>query len=61
MTFAERLTSERKRLRLTQAEAAGLLDTPERTYWEYEKGKTIPLPPYQEGALARLKSAKSKK
>jgi transcriptional regulator with XRE-family HTH domain len=61
MTFADQLKAARKRLHLTQVEAAGLLDTPARTYWEYEAGKTTPPAPYQEGALARLKSTKVKK
>lgn len=61
MTFADQLKKERQRLRLTQAEAAGVLDTPARTYWEYEAGKTTPPAPYQEGALARLKSTKAKR
>lgn len=55
--FCHRLQMWRHRLGLTQAEAAHLLDTPERTYWEYEKGKTEPLLPYQEGAIARFQRA----
>lgn len=61
MTFSEQLKTERKRLRITQAEAAALLDTPARTYWDYEKGNATPLPPYQEGALARLRSIRPKR
>ena len=60
MSFAETLKKERQRLRLTQAEAAALLDTAARTYWEYEAGKTTPTEPYQEGAKARLRAAKVK-
>lgn len=54
MTFAEKLKSGRKRLRLTQPEAAKALDLPDRTYWEYESGATEPPAIAQEGALARL-------
>lgn len=61
MSFAEKLKSERERLSLTQAEAAALLDVPARTYWEWEHGKTEPLPVAQEGAIARLKRGKVKK
>ena len=56
--FADQLASHRRRLRLTQAAAAALLDIPARTYWEWEKGKTEPPAVAQEGALARLKKAK---
>lgn len=61
MPFSDQLKSARKRLGITQAEAAALLDTPARTYWQYESGNTIPPQPYQEGALARLKSTKPTK
>lgn len=61
MTFAALIKSERERLSLTQAEAATLLDVPSRTLWEWEHGKTTPLPVAQEGVVARLKRAKVKK
>lgn len=58
MTFPEQLKAERKRLDLTQAELAALLDVPARTYWEWESGKTTPYAITQEGALARLAKVK---
>lgn len=61
MTFAEVLKEHRVRLGLTQAEAATLLDTPPRTYWEWENGKTEPIKVAIEGALLRLRNAKPKK
>lgn len=60
MTFAEQLKTERKRLGLTQPEAAGLLSVPDRTYWEWENAKTEPPEIAQEGALARIQKAKPK-
>lgn len=60
MSFADTLKSERQRLGLTQAEAAALLSSPDRTYWEWENAKTEPPAIAQEGALRRLKSAKTK-
>lgn len=61
MTFAAQLKAERKRLGLTQPEAAELLTLKDRTYWEYESGATEPPSIAQEGALARLAKAKPKK
>lgn len=61
MSFSDTIKSERTRLRLTQAEAATLLDVPARTLWEWEHGKTEPLAVAQEGVIARLKRAKVKK
>lgn len=58
MTFARYLQSERKRLFVTQAEAAEILEVPARTYWEWENAKTEPQKIAQEGALARLKARK---
>ena len=60
MSFAETLKTERQRLGLTQAEAATLLSSPDRTYWEWENGKTEPPAIAQEGAIRRLKNAKPK-
>lgn len=60
MNFADTIKSERKRLGLTQAETAHLLDVPARTLWEWEHGKTEPLPVAKEGTLARLRHAKKK-
>lgn len=61
MDFSAHLKAERKRLGLTQPEAASLLGLKDRTYWEYESGATEPPEIAQEGALARLAKAKSKK
>ncbi len=61
MDFAAQLKAERQRLRLTQPEASAALDIPDRTYWEYENGKTVPPAIAQEGALARLAKLKPKK
>ena len=61
MSFAEKLLAERKRLGLRQPEVAAALELPDRTYWEYENGKTVPPAIAQDGALARLKNLKPKK
>lgn len=61
MTFPEKLRDERKRLGLTQAGAAALLDTPSRTYWEWENNKTAPPAIAQEGAIARLAKLKPRR
>lgn len=61
MAFSAQLKAERKRLGLTQPEAAALLVLKDRTYWEYESGATEPPAIAQEGALARLAKAKPKK
>ena len=60
MDFAAKLLAERKRLGLKQPEVAAALELPDRTYWEYEKGKTVPHAIAQEGALARLAKLKPK-
>lgn len=60
-TFATSLAEHRARLKLTQNEAATLLDVPPRTYWEWEHAKTVPLKIAQEGALLRFRSAKPKR
>lgn len=59
MTFADQLKAHRARLGLTQAGASALLEIPERTFWEWEHGKTEPAAICQEGALARLQKAKT--
>ena len=61
MTFSEIIKAERARLGFTPAEAAAFLEVPARTLWEWEHGKTTPLPVAQEGVIARLKKAKVKK
>jgi DNA-binding transcriptional regulator YiaG len=57
MTFAGQLKFYRQELDLTQAELSELLDVPKRTLWDWESGKTEPLPVAQEGTLARLQQA----
>lgn len=54
-TVVQRL---RKRLGITQAQSAAIIGVPERTYWEWEAGKTAPYDITQEGALSRLKTKK---
>lgn len=58
MSFADQLKQARERLGLTQAQAASLIAVPDRTYWEWEAGKTIPYAITQEGALRRLSANK---
>lgn len=63
MTFADKLKAERKRLGLTQAEAAALLEVSFEAVSKWERG----IPPEgparitQEGALARLAKARTPK
>lgn len=54
--FLTLLFIERERLRLTQAEAAVLLDVSFRTYQGWEMGTHTPIKVCQEGALARMRS-----
>ena len=58
MTFTEKLKSEQKRLKLTQAEIAALLDVSPRAVWQWLQGDE-PIAIAKEGALARLKARKS--
>lgn len=58
MSFADQLKQERERLGITQAQAASLIAVPDRTYWEWEAGKTTPYAITQEGALTRLRTTK---
>ena len=58
MSFSAQLKAERERLGLTQAQAASLLSTKPRTYWEWENAKTTPPEIAQEGALVRLSKTK---
>lgn len=60
MTFPEQLKSERERLGLTQAELAAFLDVSPRAIWQWEKG-ILPHVLTQEGALARLAKAKTRR
>lgn len=59
MTFAEQLKAEQKRIGLTQAELAALLDVSPRVVWGWLNGKE-PLALTREGALARLKAPSSR-
>lgn len=61
MTFAENLKAERQRLGLNQSEAAALLDVSFEALSKWERGLSTPAEITQEGALARLKKAKTKK
>lgn len=56
MTYGQQLLAHRKRLGLTQAEAAALLEVGLSTYraWETDDPDRVPLRVAQEGALARL-------
>jgi transcriptional regulator with XRE-family HTH domain len=60
MDFPEQLKAQRERLGLTQAELAGFLDVSPRAVWQWEKG-TLPHALMQEGALARLSKAKTRR
>ncbi len=57
MTFAEKLKAHQKRLGLTQAEIAELLDVSPRAVWQWMQGDE-PIAIAKEGALARLKARK---
>lgn len=61
MSFAAKLAQHRKRLGLTQAGAAALLDVGLRTYATWERDDDPNRRPHaltQEGALARLAKTK---
>jgi hypothetical protein len=60
VTFTDQLIAERKRLGLTQAECAAVLDIPPRCYWDIERAasKRRQWPVTEEGILARLKKRK---
>ena len=53
-TFAQKLSAERKRLGISQAELAALLDVHKRTVEHWLHGTGEPAQVAQEGALARL-------
>lgn len=61
MTFAERLKSERKRLGITQAKLAEILEMSKRWVEETEAGRNMPPKIAQEGALKRLGKLKPAK
>ncbi len=54
-TFADKIKAARKRLGISQPLAAARCGVSMRTYCHWEAGTRTPLPPTQEGALARLK------
>ena len=58
MKFSAILKAERKRLGLTQAQAAELLQVSRSILEKWEAEARVPAIITQEGALARLKSAK---
>ena len=60
MTFPDQLRSQRKRLGLTQSEAAQLLEVSKSAYEKWETGVIDPLAVTKEGVLARLHKAKSR-
>ncbi len=61
MNFAQQLLSERTRLGLTQAEAAGILKTSASWVDKAERNQRAPHILMREGALSRLKNLKPKK
>lgn len=58
MSFADRLRAARESLGLSQAEAAALLECGKRTLEHWEAGDRVPLAITQEGAFARLRTAR---
>ena len=61
MSFPGQLKTARKRLGLTQPEAAALCEEPLRTWADWERGETTPKPCHREGILARLSRQKPKR
>lgn len=60
-TFSEKLKAERKRIGITQLEAAGILGVSDRVLWDWESGRVEPMEITMEGALARLSLVKSER
>lgn len=56
--FAAQIKQERKRLGITQAQAASLLSIAKRTYCDWEYGITTPAEIAQEGAQERFRKYK---
>lgn len=56
MTFPKRLRALRKRLEITQPEAAAICEENLRTWKAYELGDSTPKPCHHEGILARLQA-----
>lgn len=61
MTFSEQLKAHRQRLGLTQSEAAELLEVSASWVDKAEREQREPLKITQEGALARLSKAKTRR
>lgn len=62
MKFCDQLKQERKRLGITQAQAASLLDVTLTIYQKWETEDRTPAAKItEEGALARLKRCKTKR
>lgn len=61
MTFAEQLRGERKRLGITQQEAAEIIGASFDAVSKWERGLQEPAVFAQEGALARLKKLRTAK
>lgn len=57
MTFPESLQAARAQLGYTQPQMAVFLSISERTYVNWESGKTTPGEVCQEGAIARIEKA----
>lgn len=56
MSFSQDIRRERRRLRLTQAQAAALLDVSRDTVASWESERNTPISLTQEGALTRLRA-----
>lgn len=61
MSFAERLKSERKRLKLTQPQADAVLSCGKGQVAAWESGRNVPHILTREGAIARLNKTQPKK
>lgn len=61
MTFAEQLRAERKRLGITQQEAAEIIGASFEAVSKWERGLSEPPKFSQEGALARLTKLRTAK
>lgn len=61
MSFAATMKQERKRLGITQAQAASLLGVSKSVIEKWEADTRTPLEITQEGTLARLRKTKPRK
>jgi len=59
--FGSQLKDERKRLGLTQAQAAVIVQIAKRTYCNWEAGKVTPHPYMQEGSMHDLSRYKKRR